>query len=177
MDLVRNQWVQMALAGVVMAVVGAAVALVATSGSEEPAEEKAIVLTNGGTVQVSGSGQARGAIGALGEIYSESLPQTAAAAVAAGWKDPILCSPGRGRYFTKVQPGDPYVLMYNSDDKLAGIYLYVMHEMPTPWKHMEELLGGGGLAIVDFEHWGTFVYFQDPTRACGKRGNYMQPVY
>lgn len=179
MELLQNQWIRMGLAGVLMAVLGAAITLVITSVGSGPAAAQAIVLTNGSTVQVSGSGQSRGAIGALGELYQESLPLMAADAVAAGWKDPFLCSPGRGRYFQRDQAGEgaPYILMYSSEDRLIGVYLYIMSEMPSPWKHMEQLRGGGGLPILDFEHWGTFVYIEEPTRACGVRGNYMQPVY
>jgi hypothetical protein len=96
------------------------------------------------------------------------LPLTTADAVAAGWEDPILCSPGRGRYFTKGPAGeaDPYVLMYNDVDELIGIYLYIKSEMPPPWDKIDELRGGGGIPVVDFEHWGLFVYFQDSVRAC-----------
>jgi hypothetical protein len=96
------------------------------------------------------------------------LPLTTADAVAAGWKDPVFCSPGRGRYFTKGPAGDadPYVLMYNDVDELIGLYLYIKSEMPPPWDQLDELLGGGGSPIVDFEHWGLFVYFQDSVLAC-----------
>ena len=38
------------------------------------------------------------------ENFSHYLPLTTAEAVASGWEDPILCSPGRGRYFWKGTP-------------------------------------------------------------------------
>ena len=37
--------------------------------------------------------------------------------------------------------------------------------MPILWKRTEEILEGAG-QIIDYEHWGLFIYFQDPTRAC-----------
>ena len=58
--------------------------------------------------------------------------------------------------------------MYNIDDELIGFYQYSRLEMPSPWAQMDELKGGGGLTIIDFEHWGLLVYFQDPLRACGQ---------
>ena len=57
--------------------------------------------------------------------------------------------------------------MYNGRDQLMGVYLYTVNEMPDPWKRMDKLLGGGGLPVVEFEHWGMYVFSLDPTRACG----------
>jgi len=51
-------------------------------------------------------------------------------------------------------------------DDLIGVYMYSKTEMPPPWKHLDSLAGGGGLNIIDFSHWGIFVYFQDSVRAC-----------
>ena len=39
--------------------------------------------------------------------------------------------------------------------------------MLSPWDQMDSLTGGGGLTLIDFPHWGLFVYFQDSVRACG----------
>ena len=55
--------------------------------------------------------------------------------------------------------------MYSSEDELIGIYLISEAEMPIPVKRTQEILGGAG-PIIDYEHWGLFVYFRDPTRAC-----------
>ena len=128
-----------------------------------------VFLTSGGTIQESGH-----MAGVIGKLKSQitvdmSLPLTAAEAVADGWTDPIFCSPGRGRYFQKgpAGEGEPFFLMYNGADELIGMYQFTRSETPTPWKRLDELRGGGGLTIIDFEHWGLLVYFQDPTRACG----------
>ena len=88
-----------------------------------------------------------------------TLPLTAAEAVAAGWKDPILCSVGRGRYFQKgpVGEGEPHFLMYNTADQLIGIYHFSEAEMPPPWERWDSLVDGG-LTLIDFEHWGLFVF-------------------
>ena len=39
--------------------------------------------------------------------------------------------------------------------------------MPAPWERVDDLTAGG-VDVVDFEHWGLFLYFRDQTRACGK---------
>ena len=47
------------------------------------------------------------------------------------------------------------------------MYYIIKTEMPEPWKHMDNLLGGGGLPVFDWEHGSLFVYYQHPTWACG----------
>ena len=118
-----------------------------------------VKLTAGGTVH---------SIRGLGwrQIVEEELPLTAAEAVAAGWVDPILCSTGRGRYFQKGGVEEvPYLLMYDAADQLTGMYMVSETEMPAPWERTEQISGGAG-AVIDYEHWGLFVYFRDPIKAC-----------
>ena len=59
-----------------------------------------------------------------GSNGDQQLPVTLAEAVAAGWKDPVLCTPGRGRFFRKETEGEavPYFLMYDRRDALIGVY-------------------------------------------------------
>ena len=47
------------------------------------------------------------------------------------------------------------------------MYYIIKTEMPEPWKHVDNLLGGGGLPVVDWDYRGLFVYYQHPIRACG----------
>ena len=131
-----------------------------------------VVFTTGASIPVVGVGVSGGRRSAAREATDITLPFTAAEAVAAGWTDPILCSVGRGRYFQKdpVGEGNPYFLMYDNEDQLIGIYQFVEHEMPPPWEWQDSLDGAGGLTIIDYEHWGLFVYFQDATRACETSG-------
>ena len=186
-SLVRNRWVQLASGYVVAAVVLAAI-VVSASAEDSTATSVGdrVFLTSGGTVQISGEatigsltkpvrrGTGKQASGDAGRLSSQitadmSLPLTAAEAVADGWTDPVFCSSGRGRYFQKgpAGEGEPYFLMYNGDDELIGIYQFSKSEMPVPWKRLDELRGGGGKVLIDFEHWSLLVYVQDPTRACG----------
>ena len=180
--LVQNRWVH-AASGYVVAAVLVAVLLVSASAEDSSATSVGdrLFLTSGGTVGIGGeatrdriptrrpkTSKFVGA-GRSSETVDMSLPLTAAAAVADGWTDPIFCSSGRGRYFQKgpAGEGEPFFLMYNSADELIGIYQFSKSEMPMPWKRLDELRGGGGLTLIDFEHWSLIVFLQDPTRACG----------
>lgn len=153
-----------------------AVAIGCSSGDDDSADSGdssdggdstiSVAFRTGGGVQARGENERDVA---LGQDFALALPMTASEAVAAGWKDPELCRIGRGRYFYKgvAGEGDPYFLMFNDKDRLIGVYQFSEMEMPAPWEQMESLTGGGGQVIVDFEHWGLFLYFQDSTRACG----------
>ena len=162
-QLLRILWVR--AGGLVAAgiVVGAAVSfLVFSTGSSVTSVGDRVLFTSGASVLGGNMDLFLGAID-----VGEELPLTAAEAMAAGWVDPIFCGVGRGRYFHRGEEGagDPYFLMYNADDEFIGVYLYIREEMPAPWEHMEGLVSGG-VPVVDFEHWGMFVYFKEPTRAC-----------
>jgi hypothetical protein len=187
--LVQKRWVQEASGFAVAAVLLVVVVVLLASGeggSTGNSVGDRVFLTSGGTIQQSGHMP-----GVLGKLRSQitvdmDLPLTAAEAVADGWTDPIFCSVGRGRYFQKgpAGEGEPFFLMYNgddeligmyqfsksempTDDELLGMYLFSKSEMPSPWHRWDELKGGGGLTLIDFEHWSLVVFTQDATRACG----------
>ena len=183
-DLFINRWVQVAVTGTIAVVVGVVVGvLVAGSGTVSSVKDVAATVATGeipqdtafvGQVMLT-TGPSIATIKAYGGVAGgtardatdQTLPSTAAEAVAAGWKDPILCSVGRGRYFQNGPAGEDYshFLMYNTADQLIGIYLFSEAEMPAPWERWDSFVDGG-LTIIPYEHWGLFVYFQNPTRAC-----------
>jgi len=94
-----------------------------------------------------------------------NIPITTAGASAVGWIDPMLCAPGRGRYFTKDDSAN-LVVLYNNAEKVAGVYLRSDGEMPEPWEKTDTLKGGGGMEIINQEHWGLYAFFNDPIKAC-----------
>ena len=94
-----------------------------------------------------------------------NIPISTAGASAAGWVDPMLCAPGRGRYFTKDDSAN-LVVLYNNAEKVAGVYLRSDGEMPEPWEKTDTLKGGGGMEIINQEHWGLYAFFNDPIKAC-----------
>ena len=125
--------------------------------------ERAMLVAGGRALQPGRRG-----LEAIEEAFEAQLLLTAAAAVADGWVDPVFCSPGRGRHFGREQAdvAEPYYLMYDTADQLMGIFMISGTELPAPWRRMGLLQGSAGTPVVDHEHWGLFVYFQDPTRAC-----------
>jgi hypothetical protein len=163
-ELLANRWAQLVLVGILTALLGTAIGSLVFPRGSSGLSLGLVRLTTGGSVFISGDGSD---IGVLGEIFEEDLPLTASEAVAAGWRDPILCSQGRGKYFQKSSVEEtPYVLMYSSEGHLIGLYMFSRQELPAPWERTEQISGGGGTRVIDYEHWGLFVYFQDPTRAC-----------
>ena len=94
-----------------------------------------------------------------------NIPISTAGASADGWVDPMLCAPGRGRYFTKDDSAN-LVVLYNNAENVAGVYLRSDGEMPEPWKKTDALKGGGGIEIINQEHWGLYAFFNDPIQAC-----------
>ena len=163
-EMLGNRWMQRAVVVVARLILGVAISVVFFSLVPEDHSLGPVKLTAGGTVFHTGDRDGRG--GPARQILEEELPLTGAEAVAAGWKDPILCDHGRGKYFQKVAgQRSPYTLMYSSEDDLIGVYLISDTEKPAPWELTEEILGGAG-PIIDYEHWGLFIYFQEPTKAC-----------
>ena len=94
-----------------------------------------------------------------------NIPISTAGASAAGWVDPMLCAPGRGRYFTKDDSAN-LVVLYNNAENVVGFYLRSDGEMPDPWKKTDALKGGGGIEVINQEHWGLYAFFNDSLRAC-----------
>ena len=94
-----------------------------------------------------------------------NIPLSTIDASANGWIDPMLCAPGRGRYFTKEDSAN-LVVLYNNAETISGVYLRSDSEMPAPWKKTDALKGGGGIEIINQEHWGLYTFFNDPIQAC-----------
>ena len=120
-SLLLNRWIQI---GAVALLVGIAIGVlipfsVFSGDSGTGLAPVRPLITAGGTAIQGGEGMPGGVAGT--EI---NLPQTATEAIAAGWKDPVLCSVGRGRYFQKAPEGDddPYFLMFNHQDGASPIH-------------------------------------------------------
>ena len=175
MEYLKNRWIQLTLVAVVMAVAGAVANQLAFSGEEEvvvsviTAGDRVLVTSPlGDAARSSGDPGGFKASDADKNIFMDELPLTAAAAVAAGWKDPFLCDAGRGRTFQKVGEQDvPYFLLYTINDELQGMYLFSRSEVPSaPWVKKSNLVVGDRPLIED-EHWAMVINFKDPIRACG----------
>ena len=155
---------QLGAVGVLMVVLGVVVASVlnVTVFRPDSVGDRLLVTTSGIEAALGSTGFG------IGEVTVKQLPRTAAEAVAAGWKDSFLCSAGRGRYFEKDQPepGDPAFIMYDKKDDLIGFYLYSLTAIPSPPGKWLDELQGPGRDVIEFEHWGLFVYTKNPYQAC-----------
>ena len=123
--LLQNRWAQLAGVSILTAlVVALAVYLVMSDsgGSTGLSTGDHVSFTSGGAVR--GMRRVVDAIDTIESVVpSEALPLTASEAVAAGWKDPVLCDSGRGRFFQKEGGTqiEPYYLMYSHEDRLIGV--------------------------------------------------------
>jgi len=160
-NIASNRWIQLSAASIIAVVIGTAIgASMSTSEGSASTEDVSSPLVTERVLFTSGG---------LDPLNVIEVPITGEGAVAAGWEDPVLCAIGRGRYFTKgtaTEEGEQYVLMFNRQNELIGLYNFAFSEMPPPWKKMEEISGPGGVEVVPTDHWGLFTYFEDPTRAC-----------
>ena len=151
-DLLANPRAQLALVGIVLIVVGIVIGVVISSSREVVALGDRVIISTGS-----------------GSKVAEGLPLTAAEATAAGWTDLVRCFRGRGRYFEKMdatgQPG-PYLLIFNDENELIGVYLVSRIVMPVPpWEYLKD--GLIGVKNYEFEHWSLPIYSKNPTLACG----------
>ena len=161
-----NRWVQTGVLTVVAVAVGAVVSFLVFAGDTEDtlAGGKLLLATGTTAGGVAFVGKTDGGFGG----DSTLLPGTASEALSDGWKEAGNCADGRGRYFQQKGSAETesQLLMYDRDDRLIGTYLYSMAELPAPWQRADELQVNGGAALLDFEHWGIFVYTEDPAGAC-----------
>ena len=87
----------------------------------------------------------------------------------------------QGRFFHKE--GEPYVLIYNKEDSLVGMYLYSEKEMPSPpWRFFKArtiivafAAGVRKFPDLGFDRWALSVYFRTPSVPCGGSGGYRMP--
>jgi hypothetical protein len=97
----------------------------------------------------------------------QSVPLTTAVAATEGWAQQGSCVEGKGRYFEKGTGQVAYLLTFNADDELIGLYLFSKDELPSPWDRVEKLVAAG-VTLLEFPHWSLPVYFLDPQTACTK---------
>ena len=148
MNYLRERFIQFGIIGITLGIiVGILVPMFIGGGGS--------ATTLGDRLLLTGNPQSAGV----------NIPLSTVGASAAGWVDPMLCAPGRGRYFTKNDSAN-LVVLYNNAETVAGVYLRSDAEMPLPWKKTDSLKGGGGIELISEEHWGLYAFFNDPIQAC-----------
>ena len=162
--ILLQRWFQVTVGGVVAFVLGMAVWLLALGGPLAAIERPDRAVLHGGS-----------------PTLTAPLPLTAPAAAAAGWTDPEgECLHRQGRFLHRE--GEPYVLIYNTEDSLIGMYLYTEKEMPSPWRFFKNrtAIMGFSQALLKFpdlgyDHWALSVYFKTPSVPCGGVGGHRRP--
>ena len=148
MNYLRERFIQFGIAGIILGLlIGILIPIFIGGGGSNKSIGDRLILT--GTSQTPGL----------------NIPISTIDASANGWIDPMLCAPGRGRYFTKEDSAN-LVVLYNNAETISGVYLRSDSEMPAPWKKTGALKGGGGIEIINQEHWGLYAFFNDPIQAC-----------
>ena len=91
------------------------------------------------------------------------LPTTLLEAKNNGWIEQSSCIANKGKYLT--QKDSQYLLIFNIQDELRGIYLISKSEKPLPWTKSESL-SVGSQNIIDYPHWNLVVNLKNPSNAC-----------
>lgn len=153
----RIRLLSFAAGGLLMAAVGAVVALLITSGV------------------ASATAVADRVDFVYSDATTEQLPLIVTSAEAAGWQGSIRCNIGVGRYYVKPGPDStsPLILVFDKVGQLAGIHLYSGTEQPEPWVHVEQ--GPAGVPALKPAHWRLGIYLVKPTQACGAKARGVCP--
>ena len=61
---------------------------------------------------------------------------------------------------TKSAASESYSLIFDSKDKVIGIYFYSENQQGYPWQQMQST------GPFPYPHWGLHIFFQDSTNAC-----------
>ena len=147
MNYLRERFIQFGIAGIILGLlIGILIPIFIGSGASNKSIGDRLILT--GTSQTPGL----------------NIPLSTIDASANGWIDPMLCAPGRGRYFTKEDSAN-LVVLYNNAETISGVYLRSDSEMPAPWKKTDALKGGGGIEIINQAHRRlSHIHIYEPTR-------------
>ena len=153
--ILLQRWFQLTVGGIVAFVLGIVVWLLGYGGPLAAIERPDRVVLHGGS-----------------PTLAAPLPLTAPEAAPAAWTEPAgKCITDQGRFFHKE--GQPYVLIYNLEGSLIGMYLFREQEMSSPpWRFFEaetelryyyRVLKQPDLG---FDHWALSIYFKASSGPC-----------
>jgi hypothetical protein len=119
-----------------------------------------VFLLATGSAETGSAGYTRSGI----QAWEENLPLTLNEARNLRWKKEVSCVSGVGYYSrknaTKSAASESYSLIFDSKDKVIGIYFYSENEQDSPWEQMQ------ATGPFPYPHWGLHIFFQDSTNAC-----------
>ena len=97
------------------------------------------------------------------DVWEEAQPLTLDAARSLRWKKDVNCVPGIGYYSRRAAANDkpePYSLIFDSLERVVGVYIYSENEQQPPWGYRE------ATGPYPYPHWGLHLFFVDSTNAC-----------
>jgi hypothetical protein len=146
----------------ILLLIGIVVGFIIGLTSSGSTQERYIALDSGGAIINSGDvyyiQQGSGK-----QTLETLLPITLLEAKNNGWIEQSSCVPNKGKYLT--QKNSQYLLIFNTQDELIGIYLISESEKPLPWTKAE-VLSVGSQNIIDYPHWNLIINLKSPFNAC-----------
>ena len=97
------------------------------------------------------------------DVWEEAQPLTLDAARSLRWKKDVNCVPGIGYYSRRASANDklePYSLIFDSLERVVGVYIYSENEQQIPWEYRQ------ATGPYPYPHWGLHLFFLDSTNAC-----------
>ena len=130
-----------------------------------------VLITTGGSLRVTGFDGF--IIGVADEDKGKeySLPITTELAAKQGWYKASECVQGEGIYFTKIEE-KTITLIFDISGKLIGIYQHSDIEMPVPWVKTKGPLNNDGSTIINYDHYGVYLFLIDPSKSCDSKTDY-----
>jgi len=146
----------------ILLLVGISVGFIIGLTSSGSTQERYIALDSGGAIINAGDvyyiQQGSGK-----QTLETLLPTTLLEAKNNGWIEQTACIANKGKYLT--QKDSQYLLIFNIQDELRGIYLISESEKPLPWTKSDSL-AIGSQNIIDYPHWNLVVNLKNPSNAC-----------
>ena len=147
----------------ILLLTGISVGFIIGLSSSGSTPERYIALDSGGAIIAGDQGNVWAQAGTGKQTLETPLPTTLLEAKNTGWIEQTSCIANKGKYLT--QKDSQYLLTFNIQDELIGIYLISQSEKKSPWTKSESL-SIGSQTIIDYPHWNLVVNLKNPSNAC-----------
>ena len=147
----------------ILLLIGISVGFIFGLTSSDSTLERYIALDSGGAIIAGDQGNVWGQAGTGKQTLETLLPTTLLEAKNNGWVEQNSCIANKGKYLT--QKDSQYLLIFNIQNELIGIYLISESEKSLPWTKTE-VLSVGSQNIIDYPHWNLVVNLKNPSNAC-----------
>ena len=121
-----------------------------------------LMLANGESLIGGGAGKLP-VLRVKDQVWEQNQPITLTEARNLRWKIETKCTPNIGYYSRRTAANDlpePYSLIFDSLERVVGVYIYSENEQQPPWGYRE------ATGPYPYPHWGLHLFFVDSTNAC-----------